>query len=117
MQLRMIPGTDDPPTIVTVEGSGELQIEVDKAATATIGFHYSSTEKVTVRLEAERGLRIRGGPGLTLSGGLAFSMLEEQITASAGVELDVSESVAIAIEQELARGRSSTSISFRIRLP
>lgn len=116
MQLRTFPGTDDPPSTVTVEGTGEIEIEIDKATTATVGFDYSTADKVTLRLQAERGIRIRGGSGLTLSGGVAFNTLQNQLTGSAGIEIEVSKNVAVAIEQEFARGKYGTKIGFKIKL-
>ena len=100
----------------TVWGRGELTIETDDATDVRMSVTADTGDSVVLRLESSRGFKLGADQSLNVSGGIRHDVLNDHLTGRAAVELEVSKSVAVSIQQQFDRAGGSTSAGMKIRI-
>jgi len=99
-----------------IEGKGELRLRISDAAKASLGFDYSSPDELVLSLDAEAGIDLDADRTLTLSGGLTWETLEQQLGTHVKAKLKIGKDVSATIQHEYEAGEHGIEARLTISL-
>lgn len=100
----------------TIWGRGQLTIEADDSADVTMSVAADTGDSVILRLESSKGFKLGADQSLNVSGGIRHDVLNDRLSGRATVELEVSKSVALHVQQQFNDAGGSTSAGLKISL-